>query len=450
VPYGPSVAIQRDERFQRGSVQMKHAAITHALLLALVAETIGPASSSLPGQAAPNQASPAPGGPASNLPVVFLAAKDPIVSDQRVACTVRIVCPAGSERCNLGPLSGFVKLHGATSQAYPKKSFGINLNAPAPLLEMTGRAHWVLNAAYIDRSLMRHKLAFDLFRSLSTSNAGRFAAASRFVEVSLNGRYQGAYLLMERVDQRLLELAAYQSNDLSHACIYKAVDHAANFGQPGHAGYEQREPDPASRAYWQPLDELNRFVSSAPDAEFFHWQNGIASRLDLDNAIDFHLLVLLTSNLDGITKNFILARNRPAPGSTPPRFFFVPWDYDGTFGRNWDATPVAPTVWLSNHLFDRLLGQAGYRERFAARWNQLREHEFAAKVIQGMIDANARSLGEAARRNARRWPTTGGTYPDNLTFEEDLAQMKSWTDARVKWLDQQIQLINQRPGRAGQ
>src|SRR5262249_34948974 len=99
----------------------------------------------------------------------------------------------------------------------------------------------------------------------------------------------------------------------------------------------------------------------------------------------------------------------------------------------------APTAWLSNHLFDRLLANPAYRDRFVARWKQLRQREFSAKTIQSMIDANARTLGRAAQRNATRWPTTAGPYPDTLSLEEDLAQMKSWTEARVKWLDQEIQ-----------
>src|SRR5207247_988914 len=73
-----------------------------------------------------------------------------------------------------------------------------------------------------------------------------------------------------------------------------------------------------------------------------------------------------------------------------------------------------------------------------AWWSQLREQEFSVKTIQSMIDANARTLGDAARRNARRWPTTSGMYPDHLAFAEDLAQMKSWVEARVQWLDRQI------------
>ena len=55
-----------------------------------------------------------------------------------------------------------------------------------------------------------------------------------------------------------------------------------------------------------------------------------------------------------------------------------------------------------------------------------------------MIDDNVRDLGDAARRNAVRWLTLDGPYPDRLTFEEDIAQMKEWVAARVKWLDAEI------------
>jgi hypothetical protein len=247
---------------------------------------------------------------------------------------------------------------------------------------------------------------------------------------------------MERVDRALLELRAYDSNAPSHACIYKAVDHAANFSQPGHAGYEQREPDLLAKPYWGPLDGFNQFTSLASDAEF-NDQKGIAARLDIRNAIDFQLLVLLTSNMDGITKNFIFARDAVATNAPAPRFFFAPRDYDATFGRNWDATRVDPTAWLSNYLFDRLHGDAAFRKKFAARWKQLREREFAVATIHRLIDDNARMLGDAARRNAVRWRTLDGPYPDRLTFEEDLAQMKEWVVARVNWLDAEIQRRSQ-------
>ena len=373
-----------------------------------------------------------------NLPLLILKSAKPVGSEARVACSAALLPAAGETAGNTNALTGQIKFHGASSQGYAKKSFGLALDESVRWLGMRKSSHWVLNAAFVDRSLMRHKLAYDLFRSLAREGEPRFATASRFVELQLNGNYHGVYLLMERLDRSLLELHRYDSNALTHACLYKAVDHSANFSQPGHAGYEQRDHDGLKVPYWTPMDEFNQFVSRAPDAEFFHPVTGIASRLDLGNAMDFHLLVLLTSNIDGITKNFILARDTPTSALPKPRFFFSVWDYDATFGRSWEASRIDHTAWLSNHLFNRLLGNPTYRQQFAARWRQLREREFSAVTIARMIDDNARTLGDAVGRNLTRWKSQNGAYPDRLTFEEDLRQMKAWTVARIQWLNVEI------------
>ena len=373
-----------------------------------------------------------------NLPVIFLTAKGQIDKVQKTPCTLAMMTPGQLHTDDSNSWTGTLKLHGGVSAGFPKRSFALTLASSTRLLDLRQSAHWVLNAVFIDRSFMRHKLSYDLFRSLDKPDARRFAVASRFVEVFFNGDYHGLYLLMERVDGPLLGLRQFGSNEVNHACIYKAVDHAANFSQPGHAGYEQREPDGLIREYWRPLDELDRFASRAKDNDFFDPQTGIASRMDLDNAADFYLLVLLTSNLDGITKNFMVAKDAPRDEQPKPLFFFVPWDYDGTFGRNWDASAVDATAWLSNHLFDRLMGDRAFRERLTSRWKNLREQEFSAKTIQAMIESNARSIGDAARRNAARWRSVAGHYPDRLSFEEDLAQMKSWIESRSKWLDREF------------
>jgi hypothetical protein len=366
-----------------------------------------------------------------NIPILLLDSKTNMESDLKVPCTVRIVCPKGGVCGETNLLSAGVKLHGASSRGFPKKSFAVSLDAPAQLLDMPKRDNWILNAAYIDRSLMRHKLSYDLFRSLSSGENKRHAVASRFVEVYRNRKYAGVYLLMERPDRQLFELRSFNSNEVSHACIYKAIDHGASFDSRGHNAYEQREPNPATKEYWGPLDEFNKFVSTSRPEAFFHPQTGIVSRLDLDNAIDFHLLVLITSNGDGIDKNFFFARNAQKPGKANPRFFFAPWDYDGSFGRNWDGNLFPASVWLSHHLFDRLLQNKAYRDRFVARWKYLREHEFSAKTIQGMISTNVNTLGDAARRNALRWPS-------HVKFTEDIALMKHWTGERIQWLDHEI------------
>ncbi len=377
-------------------------------------------------------------GAESNLPVIELQTTKEIGSEEKVPCTVRLVSPEGIKEGNSDALRGQIRFRGASSQAYDKKSFAFKLDESTRWLGLQKDRDWVLNAAFVDCSMMRHKLSYDLFQSLSADGAKRFASSSRFVEVNLNGRYHGVYLLMERVERSLLGLQRYDRNATRHAVIYKAIDHGADFQQLGHAAYEQHEPEPEVLEYWSPLDELNQFVSKAPNGKFFDAKSGIGSRVDVDYAIDFHLLLLLTSNMDGNDKNFVVARDAPTAVVPQPRFFFVPWDYDATFGRNWEGSIVEPQEWLSNHLFDRLLGNATYKQKYASRWRALRKRQFSVENIARMIDDNARTLGAAATRNERRWK--GMLAPDSgeLTFTEDLKQMKEWGAARTKWLDEEI------------
>jgi hypothetical protein len=378
---------------------------------------------------------PEPGG--SNLPVIVLESKEGIFSDRKSPGTFKLV-PVGEDPASVKERSAQLRIHGGVSRGYPKKSMGLTLDEPVRWLGMRKSAHWVLNAAFVDRSLMRHKLSYDLFRSLSGPAGKRAAAESRFVEVRYNGKYQGVYLLMERIDRSLLDLGKTATPGNAPCCIYKAIDHTANFSSGGHDGYELREPENGGDEAWKPLDEFNEFVNGAKISEFNDPTNGIAARLDVDNAIDFYLLVLLTSNGDGITKNFILARDAVSTKASSPRFFFAPWDYDATFGREWEGSRVSAERWHSNHLFDRLLKNAAFRKKFLARWQQLRKRQFSVEAIHRMIDENVHTLNGAARRNSAQWKEFDGNFPDQLTFQEDVVEIKEWIGKRLKWLDAEI------------
>ncbi len=103
---------------------------------------------------------------------------------------------------------------------------------------------------------------------------------------------------------------------------------------------------------------------------------------------------------------------------------------------------MGTTAWLSNHLFDRLLMNPSYCKQFAARWQELRQKEFSVKNIGRMIDENAQTLGAALERNATRWRSAEGLYPDRLSFAQDIQQMKLWVERRTRWLDQEIGRLN--------
>jgi spore coat protein CotH len=52
---------------------------------------------------------------------------------------------------------------------------------------------WILFASYNEKSLMHNELAMKMARDL-----GMYASRTQHVEVVVNGRYDGVYLLMEK------------------------------------------------------------------------------------------------------------------------------------------------------------------------------------------------------------------------------------------------------------
>jgi hypothetical protein len=57
-----------------------------------------------------------------------------------------------------------------------------------------------------------------------------------------------------------------------------------------------------------------------------------------------------------------------------------------------------------------------------------------------MIDENAKELGGAAQRNAKRWGQAKRGDPPN--FEQDISEMKDWVAKRGAWLDSRIEAMS--------
>jgi len=78
---------------------------------------------------------------------------------------------------------------------YGKKPYKLKLGVKTDLLNMGASKHWLLIANYYDRSLLRDKLAYDLSGRLGID----VHMKSTWVELVVNGRYDGNYRLTEQV-----------------------------------------------------------------------------------------------------------------------------------------------------------------------------------------------------------------------------------------------------------
>lgn len=327
-----------------------------------------------------------------HIPVLRVDAAGDPPSGTMVAAVAEFVEADGRRR---GLLEGRIRLRGNTAlnrKANQKKYYRITLDKPYDVPGLGRTRRLFLISGWRDVSLMRDRLAYDLFRSFSEPGKPRYSPHVRTVELVVNGDYKGVYNLMDRVDGDLLEFGKAGSG-AARPVLYKAMGEQANFTVPVRGAYVQKVPDWRDGEFWSPFDTLITFVGQSSPAAF---REGVERLIDVDNVVDFEILLKFTGNSEGTNYNLFLARK----GGPDARFFVVPWDYDMTFHHQ--DIP-------SNALIERLHRDLpGYSRRVLDRWRALRGKQLSEVALMGRIDSLGADLAEGVGRNYRRWPNTPG------------------------------------------
>jgi hypothetical protein len=356
---------------------------------------------------------------AAELPVLRIDIAREIPDEPKVAARLRMP----GYRGRIG-----IERRGQSSQQFPKRSYAVELARDAALLGMPEDDDWVLYAPYNDKTLMRNVVAYATARAI-----GRYAARTRFVELRLNGRYQGVYVLMERLelgDDRVAGEALYE-----FTFPFQARSKDPSFRTPilrRPIVWEDPERGDLSarraRARARPVRSAERALYGRGS-----WRRWI----DAPSAVDFALLNELFKNQDGFHAStyMALAGDRLQLGPI--------WDFDISMGNSDYGPSRRLRGWMlaRRDWAERLYRDRGFRRAMAARWRELR----AAGLRRDVLAAVARSRRElrgAASRNFRRWPVLDRRIWPNPaargSFRAEVRYLRSWLVRRVEWLDAKL------------
>ncbi len=114
------------------------------------------------------------------------------------ACTVTVKDADGNTV--IDGADADVKVRGNWTTMYDKKPFRIKFNEKQSMLGLNDGAemkNWLLLGEYKDFSMLRNKAAFDIAEDILGAD-GYYSSDCEFVEVVINGRYWGVYLLAEQ------------------------------------------------------------------------------------------------------------------------------------------------------------------------------------------------------------------------------------------------------------
>jgi CotH kinase protein len=336
----------------------------------------------------------APAAPAAAkaLPVVSIAPRGAITDERKVRARVKLPGYDGY---------GAVELRGQSSQSFAKKSYALELRTArdrdqdAPLLGMPADDDWVLYAAHNDKTLMRNVVAYDTARWI-----GRYASRTRWVELWLDGRYHGVYVLMEALELGGERIVGDQLYELTFT--FQTRSNSTSFRTT-------RRP-----IVWADLErgDLSRRKAAA---------------------VDFAIVNELFKNQDAFHASTYMA--------LAEKLVLGPvWDFDISSGNSNYGASRRLEGWMLDRRdwAERLYRDRSFRQAMAARWRELMARGLRAR-LRATVDEQVRA---AIGRNFRRWPVLNrSVWPNPAvrgTYRAEVAHLRSWLDRRARWIDANI------------
>ncbi|MET0933618.1 MAG: CotH kinase family protein [Mycetocola sp.] len=399
-----------------------------------------------------------------NLPTLDITLNDPdstrntldfvhASKDNKVPTTMTLEDPSGAHSIS-APVAGEIKGRGNYTWTLPKKPYQIKFADNTAVLGMSPSKTWILLANAADASLMRNKAAFDLANSIGLA----YSPESKWVDLRVNGKYLGNYLISEKTEVKKNRV------DLSSAeGVLVELDNNYGLAEPynfrtgtskslfvlkdAKSGVPDLDegPLPAStKAGWDDITTTLNTVDALLAAPQIDWA-ALSALIDVDSFVKYYYVFEQTANPE-ITQSSIYFY-KDGLGS---KLFAGPvWDFDSALG-NYDRAPHLGSDPKADYAKNaQILRQQGngfffdlFRsEKFVERANQLWQEAIGQQValMPSKITTWENEIKDSAAQNFAAWPILGTStllIPGlgknyHRTYAGEVAYLRDWVTKRA-------------------
>jgi len=353
-----------------------------------------------------------------------------------------------------------------------KKGFSIKLETKQELLGMTKSKKWALVGNMTDATMLRNTLASYLGHAASFA----YTPSSELVEVFVNGVYQGAFLLSEKVsigegriemsdledkiedlmpdedygEQKIVRDSVSRTtikywtgvpnpDDITGGYIIEMEmsdrykNEPSGFVTRKGFSYVIKSPEYASR---EQVQYIAKFVQEMEDALFA--TNGknpktgkhYTEYMDLDSFVKKYWVDEISKNRDGAKTSHYLYK--PANSQSDKIYAGPLWDYDIAFGIS--SETVEPKGWFSRTEKDFYRACFKHKD-FEEYAKQVFFDTFYPAVtgfLENEIDRQADFIAPAVEMNDVLWRVMEKDYSEHV---DDL---RNYLATRIKWIKNEI------------
>ena len=357
-----------------------------------------------------------------------------------------------------------IHIRGNSSRSFEKPGYAVELitedgkKNPQPVMGMDAHHEWVLHGSYIDKTLMRNYMWYNIGGEIMD-----YAPNVRFCEVFINDSYEGVYVMTEKItageNGARLNLSV-NKKDNSYTGYLLQLD--KNVDNPfkeadTFTGYALRRKHRLEICFPKTgslTPELKRsieldfsdFEKALYSYDFDSNEFGYRKLIDVDSFVDYFLINEFTCNYDaGWLSTYIYK-------DIDGRFRMCIWDFNSACDAykhsylNTDDFQFTDCLWYWMLVKDRT-----FTQRIIDRYRELRKTYFSEEYLEGYIDDVIDYLGDAVDRNFERWGHTFEVDYDVFTprernprsYSEAVDAMKLFIRTRSENMDSNIESLNQ-------
>lgn len=438
----------------------------------------------------------------TNLPIVFIDVDGKmILREERITAKIKII-DNGTGKTNYADhaahpdqkvdYEGYISLKYRGNSSFnssDKKPYGFKTIAKpleeggkkvkVSLLGLGKDNDWVLLAPFSDKTMIRDVLTFELGRPYLD-----WVPSSRHVEVVVDGKYYGIYILTERPGKGKNRLNLHDPgedggdltgdwrveidrDDEDH--YYRSKYHP--YGRYGtvdntkYITYQYDDPEyedfadlPAGteKAIQKSIDDMEDCFAGD---NYKDPVNGYRKYIDVTSFIDYMLSTEFTFNVDGYRLSshmYKYSETRAKNEGLDSRWKCTLWDFNIALGNadyykgsrtdlwQYDMNSRETDNQLVPFWWKRLIDDPAYQTDLKARWAQYREGQYADNRIDAKIDSLATLLtsGGAMERNEAAWGMFGRyVWPNayvGYSFNDEISYLKRWIKSRLTFMDKKL------------
>ncbi|MGY4384350.1 spore coat protein CotH [Pedobacter sp. UYP24] len=326
-----------------------------------------------------------------------------------------------------------IKGRGNSTWGMPKKPYRIKLDKKAGLLGMSESKNWVLLANYADKSLMRNELAL-----MASRNSGlTFTPSSRFVEIYLNGSYDGNYLITEQVKEGKSQVDVEDGGYLLEEDGFangEPVYFRTQHNMPITIKYPDEKITPVQKEYI--TGHVQKFENALFAANFTDPVNGYRKYFDVDSYVNYYIVNEVMGNPDTFWSTYMYKKANDDKIYTGPVWDFdICANNDDRLGNNINKlmfnAGFDPKMWIQ-----RLMEDPAFRKRIRFRWNELKPK---MQNLPAAVTLLEKKLSVSQVRNFTRWNILNTKVYREVqiagSYAAEVSYVKDFLTGHLNWLD---------------